>query len=184
MNKLIVLAHPSSKGTARQLALAYQQGAKAKGHQVKFIDLYREPHQDFLNFESAKNLNTDQLEASYQNQIKWAQEISFFAPMWWLSFPAILKNFLDVNFSSGFAFRYTSSGRPLGLLKGRTARTFMTCDNSRFLYTILLIPHRLVWHLALGLCGIRHRHFNLFDHVRLRSQAEKDRWAEQVKQIK
>lgn len=54
-----------------------------------------------------------------------ADELVFVFPIWWGDAPAILKNFIDCNFHSGFAFRY-ENGRPIGLLKGKSARIIAT----------------------------------------------------------
>ena len=46
-------------------------------------------------------------------KIKEADEIVFCFPVWWGDAPAILKNWLDYNFTSGFAFKYD----PIGVIK-------------------------------------------------------------------
>lgn len=180
MKKLIILAHPSSKGTARKLAEAYLESAKTKGHEVKFIDLYHEPRQEYLTFESVREPVKDALQDAYKAQISWAEEISFFMPMWWMNPPAIMKNFFDVNFSAGFAFKYSPKGQPIGLLNGRSARTFMTCDGPAWIYGLLLMPFRTIWNLSLKFCGIKVLSFKLYDKVRLRTEAEKNQWYQTI----
>jgi len=183
MKKLIVLAHPSFKGTARKLAEAYLESAKAKGHETKFIDLYREPRQDYLTFETVREPIKDALQDGYKEQIKWADEISFFMPMWWFAPPAIMKNFFDVNFSAGFAFKYNPNGKPVGLLTGKSGRSFMTSDGPAWLYLLLLLPFRTIWNLSLKFCGIKVLNFTLYDKVRLRSETEKNQWYQDIKQL-
>lgn len=62
-----------------------------------------------------------------QEDILWADEIVFVYPMRRYDCPAILKNRFDVNFASQFAYRYkTGSLLPHQLLKGKTARIFVT----------------------------------------------------------
>jgi putative NADPH-quinone reductase len=39
--------------------------------------------------------------------------------------PAIMKNFFDSNFLTGFAFKY-ENGKSVGLLKGKNARIIAT----------------------------------------------------------
>lgn len=182
MNKLIILAHPSSQGHARALAQTYQQASLDQGHQVQFIDLYHEPRQDFLNFENVKEPVVDQIRDKYHQQILWANEISFFMPMWWFNPPAIMKNFIDNNFNSQFAFKYVGS-RPVGLLKGRSARTYMTCDGPAFLYYLILLPFRISWDLTLRFCGLKVLNYTLLSKVRARSAEEKDKWHKSLKKL-
>jgi putative NADPH-quinone reductase len=162
--------------------MAYLESAQLAGHETELIDLYHEPHQDYLRVESIKNPETDPYQAGYHTKIKWADEISFFMPLWWMSPPAIMKNFMDVNFNSGFAFRY-HHGRPIGLLKGRQARTFMTCDSPKIFYQLMLMPFRTVWNLTLHFCGLKALNFTLYDRVRSRSQAEIATWLRKTAEL-
>jgi NAD(P)H dehydrogenase (quinone) len=41
-----------------------------------------------------------------QEKILWADEIVLVFPIWWGDMPAIMKNWMDCNFMSGFAFKY------------------------------------------------------------------------------
>lgn len=75
-----------------------------------------ENFQDFLRFEDASDLSMNDKKKRMQEKILWADEIVFVFPIWWGNMPAVLKNFFDVNFSSGFAFKYEKK-LPKGLLK-------------------------------------------------------------------
>lgn len=64
-----------------------------------------------------------------QDKISRADEIVFIFPTWWVNVPAILKNFFDNIFTSGFAYRYNKGSMfPEKLLTGKTVRVFTTCD--------------------------------------------------------
>ena len=55
----------------------------------------------------------------YARQFSEADEIVIAAPFWDLSFPAVLKAYLEKINVSGITFRYTSEGMPEGLCKAK-----------------------------------------------------------------
>ncbi len=104
---LVITAHPSSLGLTHRIAEAYKKGAESAGASVEILDLYKtELKQDFLRFENIRETPTDSAKAAMQQKIAEADELVFVHPLWWMGPPAILKNWLDVNFSARFAFRY------------------------------------------------------------------------------
>jgi putative NADPH-quinone reductase len=70
-------------------------------------------------------MGQDPVTKAIQEKILAANELVFIFPIWWGDAPAILKNFIDCNFHSGFAFRY-ENGKSVGLLKGKSARIIAT----------------------------------------------------------
>lgn len=161
MHALLVVAHPSSKGFVRVLADAYGNILKNKGHSVEVLDLYMpDNQQEYLHFEIPSETKCDGVNLNpMQQKIAKADHIAFFHPLWWGGMPAPLKNFIDVNFASGFAFRYVPGGA-VGLLKGKTARVVVTGGAAPWLYWCLGMPFAIVWNLfILFYCGIRPRMF-------------------------
>ena len=163
MNTLIVTAHPSSKGLTHQIAATYKELSETEGRQVEVLDLYTtELKQDFLRFEDAREMTKDDITVQMQQKIDWAEEIVFVFPVWWADAPAILKNWVDCNFSAGFAFKYID-GKPVGLLKGKTARIFATSRAPGFVYTIFPVSYRILWGMMrLGFCGIKTTSIKVF----------------------
>ncbi|MCI2779236.1 NAD(P)H-dependent oxidoreductase [Clostridium perfringens] len=116
------------------------------------LDLYKE-NIDFLRADDLGKLFGPKDEESKNNSIlKYAYEFAdadkyiIAAPMWNLSFPAILKAYIDYVSVSGITFKYTAEG-PVGLLKNKKAVHIVSrggaYDNSpyemgdRYLRTIL-----------------------------------------------
>lgn len=116
------------------------------------LDLYKE-NIDFLRADDLGNLFGPKDEESKNNSIlKYAYEFAaadkyiIAAPMWNLSFPAILKAYIDYVSVSGITFKYTAEG-PVGLLNNKKAVHIVSrgggYDNSpyemgdRYLRTIL-----------------------------------------------
>lgn len=183
MNKLIILAHPSKFGFARKASEVYIETSKATGHNVTVLDLYKEPRQDFLAFEHVKDIASDELKTRYQAEISKANELVFFFPLWWVDAPAILKNFIDNNFTAGFAYKY-DKGMPIGLLKGKTAKFFITCDGPLWLYIAIAWPFRMIWqNMIMRFCGIRTTNFVVFDQMRKRNQVYKDKALKKVREL-
>lgn len=90
------------------------------------LDLYKE-NIDFLRADDLGKLFGPKDEESKNNSIlKYAYEFAdadkyiIAAPMWNLSFPAILKAYIDYVSVSGITFKYTAEG-PVGLLNNKKA---------------------------------------------------------------
>ncbi|MDP2650123.1 MAG: NAD(P)H-dependent oxidoreductase [bacterium] len=167
-NILIVTAHPSSWGFTHKIAATYKTAKEGEGDTVFTMDLYKKKYaQPFLCFEDIKkDCPTTPAHKAIQEKILWASEIIFVFPVWWFGPPAILKNFLDQNFTSGFAYKYETGGIRRELLEGRTARIFSTADGPRSLYFLFRWTAYLRWSVGvLGFCGIRLRSFDVFANM-------------------
>jgi NAD(P)H dehydrogenase (quinone) len=136
MNNLIVFAHPNPKSFGKGIVDAVVKASKEKGANVKVRDLYEigfDPilkPSDFTTFQSGKVPEDILVE---QEHIKWADAIIFVYPVWWTSFPAMLKGYVDRVFSYGFAYE-SVDGVPKGLLKGKKALLFCTTGASHEVY--------------------------------------------------
>jgi NAD(P)H dehydrogenase (quinone) len=103
----------------------------------------------------------------FQTKIKQADELVFVFPYWWGSMPAILKNFIDWNFSRGFGFEYVSS-RPKGLLPGKNVKIFATTGAPFFYYQITGANKRLrkmFQKQIIEFCGMKLVSFNIYGGV-------------------
>ena len=156
MHSLIITAHPSTTGFTHTIAAEYAQTKKELGATVTTMNLYdTEWKTDFLTFDSERMLKqgTQELNKA-QQEIQNADEIVFVFPIWWSDTPAIIKNFLDTNFTAGFAFNYSKKGIT-GLLTGKNARFFSTCGAPSFVYSLGLMPYAKCFKFALKSCGFK-----------------------------
>lgn len=120
--------------------------------EIIILELYKE-NIDFLRADDLGKLFGPKDEESKNNSIlKYAYQFAdadkyiIAAPMWNLSFPAILKAYIDYVSVSGITFKYTAEG-PVGLLNNKKAVHIVSrgggYDNSpyemgdRYLRTIL-----------------------------------------------
>lgn len=155
MNVLIIFAHPepnSLNGIMKDLAA---KTLRDNGHEVKISDLYGMhfkatlDKQDFTQRkdESLFNPILEQLNASSagsftedvrdeMKKVEWADILIFQFPVWWTSFPAIMKGWIDRIFANGFAFDSSKEKYyEYGLLKGKKAMLSFTTGAPEVAYS-------------------------------------------------
>ncbi len=181
-HSLIITAHPSSKGFTHEIAHAYINGLQNTGKTGEIMNLYTpEWKQDYLSYEDVQTMNTLPKVQDIQSKITKADELVLIFPIWWGDAPAILKNFFDMNFGAGFAFRFLEGGKSEGLLKGKTARIFTTCDGPGFVFKTFPGLTRWGWNLfRLGFCGIKTTSFDILDSKNKKSRSELDEFLKKV----
>ncbi len=179
---LIITAHPSSKGFTHGIANIVAEARKEKGIDVEILNLYTTNlTQDFLRFEDIHQIPIDPHRDELQKKIMQADELVFVHPVWWLSMPAIMKNFVDNNISAKFAYKYVD-GKRMGMLKGKTARIYVTCDAPKMLYLFLAVPYFTVWVAGiLVFCGVKVNGFNVIRNRGFKDDAERAVFLQKLK---
>lgn len=135
---LYIKANPKPEGTSRTLKLsdsfveAYRKNNP--NDEIITLDLYKEDirflsGEDvvFNDFESEEARNHPVFKYAYQ--FLEADRIVIAAPFWNLSYPAIIKAYLDYIAVGGITFGYTSKG-PVGLCQGKKALHIVTRGGS------------------------------------------------------
>lgn len=152
---LIIYAHQDDKsfcGAIKDLTLEILQ---KNGHLVQISDLYKmkfNPVISSSDFNSLKNDNNfsffNEQVNSYENEfktyskeikieldkIKWADNLIFIFPLWWGSFPAIMKGYIDKSFVYGHS--WTTKEHYPGLLKSKKSLVVCTADASEQDYSL------------------------------------------------
>lgn len=168
MKTLIIVAHPKQESFSFAMANKYKELALAKGYEVDLIDLYSTKYQQpFFTFEDANDIEQTPEMIYFQERISWADELVFVFPYWWGSMPAILKNFIDWNFSGGFAFKYVNS-RPIGLLINKNVKVYTTTGAPSFYYSITGANRRLKKMLQkqfVEFSGMKLNSFNIYGGI-------------------
>ncbi|MBP6910312.1 NAD(P)H-dependent oxidoreductase [Patescibacteria group bacterium] len=121
-------AHPNSHGFTHQIARRFIEVSEEKGHETFLMNLYDpERKQDYLMLDDhGKQMGDDKREAIHA-KITRADELVFVFPLRWFDAPAIMKNWFDVNVSTGFAYRFKKDSLlPHRYLKGKSARIIFT----------------------------------------------------------
>ncbi|MDD4005505.1 MAG: NAD(P)H-dependent oxidoreductase [Elusimicrobiaceae bacterium] len=133
MKYLIIYAHPNPKSFCAAVRDTHIAALAQAGNETELLDLYAENFKaaldsaDFSAF--AANTLPDDIKTA-QAKIARADMITLIYPIWWMSFPAILKGFIDRVFLKGFAYDYTPQG-PRGLLSGKQIIIFNTAGGSK-----------------------------------------------------
>ncbi len=167
-NILVIIAHPKRESLTNAMATSYIAEAVKDGSRVETIDLYHSKmQQPFFTYEDANALEVTEEMRFFQAKIEKADELIFFFPFWWGGMPAILKNFIDWNFSKGFAFTYENS-RPKGLLKGKSVKVFTTTGAPKLFYMLTGASRRLkntIKEQIVHFCGMEMKSFYLYGGV-------------------
>lgn len=181
MHSLIITAHPSSKGHTHELARLHSAAAEGRGATTLLMDLYDPAwQQEFLFFEDAREMNEDDITNKIKAEIARADELVFISPMWWGTFPARIKNFIDRNLSSNFAYTYKKGTRgplrlPKGLLKGKKVKVVLTADGPTWSYIVFKPFFTLHFNLAVvRFCGMRLSSFTIIGDMFKRKEAPEE----------
>jgi len=176
-NTLIITAHPSSAGFTHRIADTIKKSVP----DAEIVNLCApEWTLPFLKFESPREMPTSPVRDALQKKITAADELVFIFPVWSGAEPAVLKNFYDTVFHARFAFRFTTNGA-VGLLHGKTARFFCTCDGPGFLYGMPIAPLRVTWQwLRMKICGIRTKNFTVISKMRTRDETARTKILEKI----
>ncbi|MGX8012334.1 NAD(P)H-dependent oxidoreductase [Mesorhizobium sp. ORM8.1] len=151
---LLLNAHPDVDSLSDALATAYENGARAGGHEIKCIAL-RDLKFDLVlrgGFHQQKPLEPDV--TRQQALIQWCEHLVIVSPNWWWAAPALLKGYVDRVFLPDFAMRYHARFPYVQpLLRGRSARVIYTQNSPRIVG--VLFRGDLFWRWISG-CVLRH----------------------------
>lgn len=183
---LIINGHPDKESFCAALAGAYKKGAQNSGAEVKEIivaDLQFNPNLQF-GYRKRTTLEPDLLEA--REMIKWANHLVWIYPVWWASFPAILKGFIDRVFLPGFAFKKREGSLLWDkYLKGKSARIISTLDQPVWYYW-LINRRPSYWTMKkniLNFCGITPVKATNIGPIRLSKETFRQRWLEKTERL-
>ena len=186
MHILLVTAHPNSKDsfTAALRARYHTLVKNNPAYTLAEMDLY-DPQwqQEYFTFDSETHPDFKQTRERIQEAITRADELVFAHPLWWGSPPAVLKNWLDANLTSGFAYKHRPNLPkwrrrlwPLPsyrLLSGKSGKVFVTGDSPFWTQLLMGLPFLVTWGFSVFLyTGIRPRSLRYFGSMRLRSSEE------------
>jgi NAD(P)H dehydrogenase (quinone) len=123
---LVVFCHPRRSSFTGQVLDRIVAGLQAAGHDAEVADLYAEGFQpvfverDYAQFEGG-TLDPDILRE--QQRVERSDAVVLVFPIWWWSFPAMLKGWFDRVWSNGWAYEFANNPngsllrpRPFGLI--------------------------------------------------------------------
>lgn len=167
MKTLIINGHPDPKSYNNALAENYYKGAQESGKDVSFINLRDLDFNPNLAFGYRKRTDLEPDLEQAIAQLQAAQHLVWIFPVWWGSFPALMKGFIDRTFLPGISYGpKKGKGLPDQLWKGKTAHIIFTSDSPKWYFRLYL--HRPVLQQMkksiLQFCGVRkikHTHISI-----------------------
>lgn len=175
----ILLGHPDSgpEPMSRQLADAYEAAARAAGHEVRRQNLFDLSFDPTLHkgYRAIQELEPDL--KTVQENLSWCEHFVLAYPNWWGGMPGPLKGMWDRMFLPRFAFRMWKNRFGWdALLKGRTARVFVTCGNPAILDHLAFGDFTAsIKRSLLQFAGFR-TWVTAFGHAELAKPATKEAW--------
>lgn len=107
----IILAHPLEDSFCAAIAKEAQEHLLAEGHEVDFLDLYKEGFDPRLTPRERRAYYGEEPPPaamdSYTQRLQATDKLVLVFPQWWFNFPAILKGYFDRVFQPGVAFDHT-----------------------------------------------------------------------------
>jgi NAD(P)H dehydrogenase (quinone) len=180
MHALLVLSHPRRDSFSGALADAFLEGAGEGGHTVDFLDLHRSDFQTAFQSEDLGQFGGLPMPAevqAMQRRVDAAEALAFVYPIYWWTFPALLRGWFDRVFSLGWAYRM-SDHADKALLRDRPTFVF-ACAGAReetiedFGYGPAM--RRLIDEGHFAYCGLKslamHTVFDTHDNARNREAA-------------
>jgi NAD(P)H dehydrogenase (quinone) len=164
----ILLGHPDKDSFNCTLADEYERGANEAGHEVRRMNVGELQFDPILHhgYRLIQELEPD-LE-TFKENVRWADHFVVFYPSWWSTMPALLKGLFDRVWLPGFAYKFTSEYSWTGLLKGKSARMFVTSDTAPFIQRIVFgdttneLKNGILWFA--GFRPIRVKKFGYLKH--------------------
>lgn len=186
MNILLITAHPNQKDsfTAGVVGRYRELSQNNPQTSLRVMDLYSpEWQQPYLTLGFGEEPEGKERQKRIQAEISRADELVFVHPLWWGGPPAVLKNWLDWNLSSGFAFKHEKGRSELQkrlwplpskrLLSKKTGKVFITGDGQFWAYLGLGLPFLVIWAAFIFLyTGIRPRSLRYFGGMMFRDKTE------------
>lgn len=179
MNILVITSHPRPSGFTHRIASSYASKQKTLGNTVEILDLcLPENQQSYASFIDESHLVDDDTTRRMQEKITWANELIFVFPVWWMDAPAVMKNWIDRNFTSGFAFKYNPNGKVDKLLTGKTVKLFATAGGPGGIIGFFL---GLIWKMGrFGFVGLKPTAFRVLGGFTKRTEEEKVQFLEKL----
>ncbi len=183
---LIINGHPDKESFCYGISNAYKKGALTSDADVRELNIRElnfNPNLEF-GYRKRTELEPDLIEA--QEKIKWANHIVWVFPVWWGSYPAILKGFIDRVFLPGFAFQKRENSVWWDrYLTGKSARVIYTIDQPAWYYRWMngKPTYHAMKKLTCGFVGIKPVKVTTIGSLRLSKQSYRENWLLKVEKF-
>ena len=185
-NVLLINGHPDKESYCFALANAYKKGILKSNAEFKEIVVCELEFNLNLEFGYRKRTELEPDLLNAQEKIKWADHIVWVYPVWWGSYPAILKGFIDRVFLPGFAFQKRENSVWWDkFLTNKTARVISTLDQPDWYYKWInkQPSHMAIKKLTLNFVGVKKVKFTTIGPLRLSKESFRKKWLQNVEKL-
>jgi putative NADPH-quinone reductase len=187
MNEILVInGNPDPNSLSAALAESYKLGVTQAGGECHIIHLHELKFDPNLRFGYKKIMLLEPDLEMAQVAIKKAKHLVFIYPVWWGTYPALLKGFIDRTFLPGFAFNGKSDSVYWEkLLKGKTGRIIESLDAPTWFYNdIYKSPGKNSLSIAvMNFCGIKPVAYTVFTPVKVSLAEDRQQWVIEAEQL-
>jgi NAD(P)H dehydrogenase (quinone) len=176
---LVVFDHPRRQSYCGAVLDSFLAGLAEAGHEAEVADLYREgfdprmPEADEPDWNDPDKRYSDRVLAE-QSRIARNEALAFVFPVWWWSFPAMLKGWIDRVWNNGWAYGARKLGHRRALLIGTASGS--AADYRRRGYDQAMTTQLLVG--IMNYCGIAEAEMRLFYDVTDKAESREAHLAE------
>jgi len=132
LRHLVIAAHPRVKSFNHSVVEAYSATLTERGHRVASRDLYAVGFNPILSARDLAGLARGKPARDIRhelNAMRAADVVTLISPLWWSSFPAMLKGYVDRVFTAGSGY-LTKQKNYRPSLSGKKGATIMTSEAS------------------------------------------------------
>ena len=178
----VVYSHYNDKSFNAAIKKTFIDSAKAKGHEVDYVELYKEK---FDPVYAGEEPSADVLD--HRKRIEKSDTIVLIAPIWNFRMPAIMEGWIDKVLAPPWAFKFKkligNYGYPQGNLGGKKAIIFCTYGSPRFAVAtfFLNMPVRRLKRGIFYICGIKDILYRRYFAVPFVSDEKRREFLEDVK---
>ncbi len=162
MRLLFIHSHPVPESFNTALCKVAVETARAKGHEVRLIDLYAEGFNPVMSTEERRAYHDDGPPppdvAPHIAALQWAEGLIFVYPTWWYAQPAMLKGWMDRVWRPGVTFSVPTPSEPMrpALTQVRLIGVITTLGSPWWFWTFLIgAPGRRMILRGLRFCTAR-----------------------------
>lgn len=179
----LIQGHPDLREGrfCRALASTYADAATAAGHEIRTIEVGREPFDLLRSKDEWGSGPPPAALKTAQDTIAWADHLLIIYPLWLGTMPALLKGFFEQVFRPGFAMDPEPGGRWHKRLTGKSARIVITMGMPTLAYRWYFRAHSLksLERNILAFVGIKPVRSTLIGMVE-QSDARRKRWLQRL----
>ncbi len=141
MKTTIIFTHPWHGSFNKAILDKTIAQLQAKNQEFNLIDLNKDAFNPTLSEQDlalfGKGESSDPLVKKYQTYLSESDKLIFISPIWWLSFPAIAKGFIDKILLPGFAYK-KENNKMVGILTHiKHAQVLTTSEVPTFMLKLL-----------------------------------------------